>query len=78
MRNASAPLRPCGLVRATTRQPSTVNGVPSATATISIVAPMFFSVCTGKYCGAICPSRIPSSIDELLPPPKMLNALPAM
>jgi hypothetical protein len=39
---------------------------------------MFFSVCTGKYCGAIWPSRIPSSIDELLPPPKMLKVLPAM
>ena len=28
-------------------------------------APMFFSVWTGKYWGAICPSRIPSSIAEL-------------
>ena len=64
MRKASAPARPCGFVRARTWQPSTSNGLPSAMATMSMLAPMFFSVCSGKKCGSICPSRIPSSIDE--------------
>ena len=69
MRNASAPARPCGLVQARTAQPATWIGFPSSMAAMSIPAPMFFSVCTGKYCGAICPSRIPSSMAELCAPP---------
>ena len=71
MRKASAPARPCGFVRARTWQRSTSNALPSEMATMSMLAPMFFSVCTGKYWGAICPSRIPSSIAELLALPKM-------
>ena len=63
-------------MRARTWQRSTSNALPSAIATMSMLAPMFLSVCTGKYWGAICPSRIPSSIDELLAPPKMRNRLP--
>jgi hypothetical protein len=47
-------------------------------ATISMLAPMFLSVCTGKYWGAICPSRMPSSMGELLAPPWMRKALPWM
>ena len=58
-------------MRARTVQRSTSKGFPSVMAEMSMLAPMFFSVCTGKYCGAICPSRIPSSIAELFAPPKM-------